>query len=184
MTRNGLHINGEIIERCKKGEVKAQFLLYKQYSGAMYNIAVRLLNNKMDAEDVLQESFITAFEKLTALTNQNSFGSWFRRIVINNCISFIRKKMVFDDIHDEIREEQTDEEEFYSAVDPALIHESIKRLPAGSRTILVLRALEGYRHKEIAQMLGISESTSKSQYSRALTLLNRQLKQKIYVSRT
>ncbi len=82
-----LNINVQILERCKNGEVKAQFLLYKQYSKAMYNIAIRFLNNKMDAEDILQESFVTAFEKLGELSSHNAFGSWLRRIVINNCIT-------------------------------------------------------------------------------------------------
>src|SRR5674476_1555672 len=88
-----LNINGQLLERCRKGEVKAQFMLYKQYSRAMYNIAIRFLNNKMDAEDILQESFVSAFEKLGELTSDNAFGSWLKRIVINNCISHLRRNI-------------------------------------------------------------------------------------------
>jgi RNA polymerase sigma factor (sigma-70 family) len=183
MNGSDIHINTEIVERCKKGEVKAQFLLYKQYSKAMYNIAVRFLNNKMDAEDILQESFITAFEKLNELSNPDSFGSWLKRIVINNCITQIRKKKIaFDDIEDNYSLEYSDEEEPDFIIDPAIVHYLIKELPHGSRTILVLHSLEGYKHREIAEMLGISESTSKSQYKRALDLLYKNLKQKIYVT--
>jgi RNA polymerase sigma-70 factor (ECF subfamily) len=177
------NINKEILGRCKDGEVKAQFILYKQYSKAMYNIAIRFLNNKMDAEDILQESFVTAFEKLGELTNDNSFGSWLKRIVINNCISHIRRnKIEFDDIDNHVSAEETSSEEEDLSIDPLVVHEAIKQLPGGGRTVLVLHALEGYKHREIAEMLNISESTSKSQYKRALGILQTHLKQKIYVS--
>ncbi len=180
---NDLDIDGQIIERCKKGEVKAQFLLYRKYSKAMYNIAIRFLNNKMDAEDVLQESFVTAFEKLDDLTSNNAFAGWLKRIVINNCIAFIKKnRFVFDDIEDHYPVELVDDPESDLNIDPAIVHNSIKELPSGGRTILVLHALEGFKHREIAEMLGISESTSKTQYKRALDLLFIQLKQKVYVS--
>ncbi len=182
MNGNDLH-TGDLIERCKKGEVTAQFMLYKQYSKAMYNIAIRFLNNKMDAEDILQESFITAFEKLIELSSHSAFGSWLKRIVINNCINHLRSnRLVFDDLDEYHSLEHTLEEEPAFSIDPAIVHHSIKGLPPGGRTILVLHALEGYKHREIAGMLGISESTSKSQYKRALTLLNKELKQKIYVT--
>lgn len=149
----------------------------------MYNIAIRFLNNKMDAEDILQESFVTAFEKLNELTINNAFGSWLKRIVINNCITHIRKsKYEFDDIVDYASVTDPDEEEAELNIDPALVHNAIKELPPGGRTILVLHALEGYKHREIAEMLNVSESTSKSQYKRALDLLFIQLKKKIYVS--
>jgi len=176
-----LNINGEIIDRCKRGEIKAQFILYKLYSKAMYNIAVRFLNNKLDAEDILQESFVTAFEKLDELTNNAAFGSWFKRIVVNNCITHIKKnRFEFDDIDDFTTAGLDGGEDL--TFDPALLHNAIKELPSGGRTILVLHALEGYKHREIAEMLGVSESTSKSQYKRALEILYKHLKQKIYVS--
>jgi RNA polymerase sigma factor (sigma-70 family) len=181
MSIDDLNTTEKIIDRCRQGDVKAQYILYKQYSKAMYNIAVRFLNNKMDAEDILQESFITAFEKLSELTNNIAFGSWLKRIVINNSITQVRKNhFEFTDIADYQFVEENTEEDFN--IDPALIHDAIKELPSGGRTILVLYALEGYKHREIAEMLGVSESTSKTQYKRALDLLYRQLKQKIYVS--
>lgn len=176
-----LNLNGRILEGCRNGEVKAQFMLYKQYSKAMYNIAIRFLNNKMDAEDILQESFVTAFERLSDLSSDNAFASWLKRIVINNCITHIRKnKLVFDDINDNHSAEISDEEDIQ--IDPAVVHDAIKDLPAGGRAILVLHALEGYKHREIAEMLSISESTSKSQYKRALDILFVNLKKKYYVS--
>ncbi|MFH0843697.1 MAG: sigma-70 family RNA polymerase sigma factor [Bacteroidota bacterium] len=183
MTSDNQYIESDLIERCRRGETKAQFMLYKQYSKAMYNIAIRFTNNKMDAEDILQESFLTAFEKLPELQNSASFPLWLKRIVVNRCIDQVRKnRPVFDDIDKNLPEgyEMEDEPDF--TIDPAIVHSSVKNLPPGGRTILVLHALEGYKHREIAGMLGISESTSKSQYKRALELLNRDLKQKIYVT--
>jgi RNA polymerase sigma factor (sigma-70 family) len=177
------NINKEILEQCKKGEVKSQFILYKQYSKAMYNVAIRFLNNKMDAEDILQESFVTAFEKLSELSNYNAFGSWLKRIVINNCISHIRKsKIEFDNIDNYAAFEYSDDEEPDLSIDPSMVHYAIRELPPQGRAILVLHALEGYKHREISKMFGISESTSKSQYKRALDLLFIQLKGRIYVS--
>lgn len=177
-----LHIN-DLVDRCRKGEVNAQFMLYKQYSRAMYNIAIRFLNNKMDAEDILQESFITAFEKLDELADHNAIGSWLKRIVINNCITHLRKsKFDFENIDDHPVSADLAEEDTEITIDPAVVHDHIRRLPAGGRAVLVLYALEGYKHREIAGMLGISESTCKSQYRRALGLLNKELKQKIYVT--
>ena len=149
----------------------------------MYNIAIRFTNNRMDAEDILQESFITAFEKLPGLVETTSFPAWLKRIVINRCIDQIRKnKLTFDNLNESLPDNYDIEDEPDFTIDPAIVHNSIKNLPGGSRTILVLHALEGYKHREIAEMLGITESTSKTQYRRALELLNRDLKQKIYVT--
>ncbi len=174
-----ININRRVIDKCLEGDIKAQFQLYKQYSKAMYNIASRFLNNKMDAEDILQESFVTAFMRLGELQNKDAFGSWLKRIVINNCISLQRKRRIqFEEIDEQRHGEAPKMEEGMPEVDPALVHQAIKELPAKGRTVLVLRALEGYSHKEIAETLGITVSTSKTQYSRALSLLNGKLKEK------
>jgi RNA polymerase sigma factor (sigma-70 family) len=177
-----ININSRLIENCLKGDIKAQYQLYKQYSKAMYNIAIRFLNNKMDAEDILQESFIKAFNGLEDLKNKDLFGSWLKRIVINNCISLQRKrKIAFEEMDEEKYGDLEELDEGVPELDPALVHGAIKELPQKARTVLVLRALEGYSHKEIAEALGITVSTSKTQYSRALSLLNRKLKGKVDV---
>jgi len=174
---------GRIIEKCIEGDIKAQFILYKMYSKAMYNIAIRIVNNKMDTEDILQESFITAFGRLSELNSAKALGSWLKRIVINNCISHIRSnRVIFEDIEDYKFESEEDHLEFDDSIDPTIVHKAIKELPDGCRTVLVLHALENYKHREIAEMLEISESTSKTQYRRALMLLNNMLKHKIYVN--
>lgn len=177
--KESININQRVIEKCLEGDIKAQYQLYKQYAKAMYNIAIRFLNNKMDAEDILQESFITAFSRLGELKNKEAFGSWLKRIVINKCISLQRKKLIdFEEI-DEFKLGEDPKEEM-PEVDPSLVHHAIRQLPPKGRSVLVLRALEGYSHKEISDILGISVSTSKTQYSRALGLLNKQLKGKVY----
>jgi len=178
-----ININSRIIEKCIEGDIKAQYQLYKQYSKAMYNIAMRFLNNKMDAEDILQDSFVKAFSRLGELENRDAFGGWLKRIVINNCISLQRKrKMDFEQIDERKHGEAVENEEEVAHMDPALVHQAIKELPAKGRTVLVLRALEGYSHREIAESLDITVSTSKTQYHRALGLLNRKLKGKRDVS--
>lgn len=181
MNPDTFNINSSIIAKCLGGDIKAQFMLYKNYSAAMYNIAVRITGNKMDAEDILQESFVTVFERLNELENHNSFGSWLKRIIINNSISLIRKrKIAFEDLDETVSENENGSEEMEINIDPSIVHNAIKELPDGSRTVLVLYAMEGYKHREIAEMLEISESTSKSQYRRALEILHKSLKKKLY----
>jgi len=178
-----IHISRRLIEKCLDGDIKAQYQLYKQYSKAMYNIAIRFLNNKMDAEDILQEAFITAFKRLDELQNRDLFGSWLKRIVINKCISLQRKrKIAFEEIDEQRHGEADEMDEGLPEVDPALVHLAIRELPQKGRAVLVLRALEGYSHKEIAETLGVSVSTSKTQYSRALSLLKKKLKGKVDVN--
>ena len=144
----------------------------------MFNVAIRFFSNKMDAEDVVQESFIKVFQKIDEFNGHSSFGFWIKRIVINGCISEIRKKKVFfEEIDEDVIEGLTDEK-IDSFIEPEKVHNAIKTLPEGARTIINLYALEGFKHKEIAEMLGISSSTSKTQFMRAKKLLLEKLKLK------
>lgn len=179
-----IDIHSRVIDKCLQGDIKAQYQLYKQHSKAMYNIAIRFLDNKMDAEDILQESFCTAFTRLGELENPKAFPGWLKRIVINNCISLQRKKKIpFENIDEyKLEGEKDPEKDPMEEIDPALVHNAIKKLPDGGRTILVLYALEGFKHREIAEMLNVTESTSKTQYSRALALLRKELKGKVNVN--
>ena len=178
------NITRQLVQKCRQGDIKAQFSLYKNYSKSMYNIAIRLTNNKMDAEDILQESFITAFEKLPDLQDDHAFGSWLKRIVVNNCVSFLRKsKVYFEDMSERIHADDFEETPLIEdTIDPVKVHAAIKDLPPGARTILVMPALEGYKHREIADILEISESTCKTQYKRALSLLNKKFKHPAHVN--
>ncbi|NQU52037.1 MAG: sigma-70 family RNA polymerase sigma factor [Bacteroidetes bacterium] len=168
----------KLVKLCKNGDAKAQFKLYKLYSKGMYNVATRMTNDRVTAEDILQDAFITAFSGLKKLKNEKAFGGWLKRIVINRCIDETRKKrIIFTDMemisgrHLEIAEEVDD------SLDPELVHSYIKKLPEGARQILVMRALEGYKHAEIAEQLGISESTAKTQFFRAKQLIVKMIKE-------
>jgi RNA polymerase sigma-70 factor (ECF subfamily) len=163
-------IHREIIELSKDGNPRAQFQLYKLYSKAMFNICVRMLNSREEGEDLLQESFTDAFMKLNSFRYESSFGAWLKRIVINKCINHIQKKKV-DLVYPEKQVEPDHAEESVDyrqiEMDVRKIHSAMESLPDGYRVIFSLYALEGYDHSEISQILGISESTSKSQYLRA-----------------
>jgi RNA polymerase sigma-70 factor (ECF subfamily) len=168
-------IHNELIERCKRGDVKAQYSIFKKYSQAMYNISIRFMGNSMDAEDVLQEAFVQAFQKLNTFRGESSFGSWLKRIVVNRCISQLRKKKIHFEELNESTLNIEGEAEIEENMDPDRVHKAIKELPEGARTIINLFALEGYKHKEIARILNITESTSKTQYFRAKQMIAEKL---------
>ena len=172
-------IHREIIELSKEGNPKAQFQLYKLYSKAMFNICVRMLNNKEEAEDLLQDSFCDVFMKLDTFRYESSFGAWLKRIVINKCINFINRKkadLVFQDQESEVAEKEETVDYRNIEFDVLKIHRAVEQLPDGYRVIFSLYALEGYDHMEISQILNISESTSKSQYLRAKQKIRELLK--------
>jgi RNA polymerase sigma factor (sigma-70 family) len=161
-----IHIHAPLIEECRKGSSKAQFMLYNQYSKAMYNLAYRMMNNREDAEDMLQETFLECFRNIGSFRFESTFGAWLKRILVNRCINQIRKKKV-DLVLSESLPPVAEEEEQEVAYKTEAIISGIEQLPDGYRIILTMYLLEGYDHTEIAQILGITESTSKSQYSRA-----------------
>ncbi len=171
-------MHAELIDQCIRGDSRAQYRLYKLYSKAMYNICMRMLNNKHEAEDLLQDAFVSAFRNLKNFENKSTFGAWLKRIVINKCISHLRKnKLALVEIESGTFEKPNSYNwDDYSANNPEYIHQAIKELPEGSRVIFNLFALEGYKHKEIGEMLKISESTSKTQYLRARSLLMTKIK--------
>lgn len=174
-------IHKEVIELCKNGNSKAQYQLYQLYSKAMFNICMRMMNYREEAEDMLQESFTEAFIRLETFRYESSFGAWLKRIVINKCINALRKKKVpleyADEIHTETESKNDEEEIENEYLQVQKVHKAIGLLPDGYRVILTLYLLEGYDHTEIALILNISESTSKSQYLRAKRKLKELLKQ-------
>lgn len=175
-----LSIHSDLIERAIGNDRDAQFELYKKYNQAMYNTALRITNNTAMAEDVIQEAFLSAFQSLVFYRGEASFGSWLKRIVINKAISMARKesKLEFrEDTESFDRAEIVADEEDYN-VDSVM--KAIEELPDGFRTVLTLYLLEGYDHQEIATILDISESTSKTQYKRAKEKLRSILKEKNY----
>jgi len=160
------YIHAPLIEECRKGNSKAQFRLYNQYSKAMYNLAYRIMNNREDAEDILQEAFIECFRNIGSFRFESTFGAWLKRILVNKCLNQLKKQKIDLTLCDTLPvTEYVEEDEI--TFDTGKIFRGIEMLPDGYRIILTLYLLEGYDHSEISQILGISESTSKSQYSRA-----------------
>lgn len=174
MSQGTRHIHEELVLKCQKGDDKSRFKLYKLYAHSLYNSIVRIVPNTMDAEDVLQETFIKAFEKISQLEDTAAVGGWLKKIAVNTALNFIRKRRVY---FEEVDENTMDEsQEVPGNISMELIHQKIKALPDGCRLVLSLFLLEGYQHREIAEMLSISESTSKTQYRRAKQLLRNDLK--------
>lgn len=163
-----MHIHLEIIDKCRQGDREAHYQLYKLYSRSMYNIGYRIVNNEAEAEDVLQESFISAFRSLDHYRGDATFGSWLKRIVVNKAINVLKSRKTEplpEDENFDVQEEIGTQQEFkFSVVE---VKAAMERLPDGYRSVLSLYLLEGYDHSEIAEILGISESTSKSQFNRS-----------------
>jgi len=162
-------IHRDIIELSKAGNRKAQYELYRLYVHAMFNICMRMLNNRPEAEDALQDAFSEIFNKLDSFRYESAFGSWTKRIVVNTCINLLRKKHVDLVFMEEIQEEETAEDpgDTETELKVQLVMKALESLPDGYRIIFSLYLLEGYDHSEISQILGISESTSKTQYMKA-----------------
>ncbi|MBN2612732.1 MAG: sigma-70 family RNA polymerase sigma factor [Bacteroidales bacterium] len=180
MTTAYQDIHREIIELSKAGNPKAQYQLYQLYSKAMFNISYRMMNNREEAEDMLQESFTEAFTKLDTFRYESSFGSWIKRIVINKCINELKRKKAELVLTENIPDNSADNEEDDFEVISLKVNDVMKameKLPEGYRVIFSLYLLEGYDHTEIAQIMGITESTSKSQFSRAKQKMKELLKQ-------
>ncbi len=158
----------DIIESCKKGNRQAQFELYRLYSKAMHNICLRMVRDELDAEDLLQNSFVDVFTKLNTFRYQSSVGAWIKRIVVNNCINFLKKRrLYFEELNDKFHSVETDDTEEPMRLNVEAVNNAVMKLPDGYRVVFSLYMMEGYDHKEIAAILNISEATSKSQYSRA-----------------
>lgn len=177
MNNSVQYLHNELIEECKNNSRKAQFRIYKLYSKAMYNLAYRFMNNHEDAQDMLQETFIECFRNIRSFRFESTFGLWLKRILINHCINQIRKKKI-DISYYEALPESAVEEEVEITFNISEVFSNIERLPDGYRIILTLYLLEGYDHCEISRILGISESTSKSQYFRAKDKLRKMITKK------
>lgn len=136
----------------------------------MYNVGYRIVNNTEEAEDVLQEAFVSAFKNLDHYRGDSTFGSWLKRIVVNRAINYLKKKRLErlpEDEHWDVKEEETKDELESFPFTAEQVRDAIEGLPDGYRTVLSLYLLEGYDHGEIAEILGITESTSKSQFNRS-----------------
>ncbi len=171
----------ELVERCLRGDTRGYKEIYARYSKAMFNTCLRMLNNMTEAEDVLQESFIEAFKNLERFEYRTSFGGWLKQICINRSINQLKKRNTnrvdMESIagFDSADEQQVDEAEISLQVES--VKKAIMKLPDGYRTVLNLYLLEGYDHGEIAGILHVAESTTRTQYMRAKQKLLQLLKE-------
>jgi RNA polymerase sigma factor (sigma-70 family) len=162
-----------LLHGCLRKNATAQKELYERYSPKMLSVCYRYGHSREDAEDMLQEGFIKVFSMIHTFENRGSLEGWIRRIVVHTCINILKKNKRFNESVDIIHATgvQVREESIPSIIQAKEVIESIRLLPVGYRTVLNLYAIEGFSHKEIAVMLDIEESTSRSQYTRAKAML-------------
>ncbi len=171
------------VVKAGNGDRSAQADLYRYYSKTMYNICIRMTGNPADAQDLFQDAFIEAFRHLGQLKQPGAFAGWLRRIMINKCIQFSKNHVRWSSLDQDGMDPSADQETAWWLNIPfQLVQEEIKNLPSGCREVFVLFALEDFGHKEIAGNLGISESTSKSQYQRARKLLRERITRQMHLN--
>lgn len=168
----------KVIEACCRHERWAQERLYKQFSGLLFAICLRYAKNRMDAQDVLQEVFVRIYTHLKTYQFDGSFEGWLRRIAVNTSITYYRKavrKAIERDLDEGLFEVSDSEMNVLGEFAMADMMKCIEQLPMGYRTVFNLYVIEGYKHKEIADMLGVDINTSKSQLSRAKVQVQKEL---------
>ena len=175
------HLSDEwhLIESCIKGDREAQKILYDRLASRMFPVCLRYIGDRTMAEDVLQDGFITLFTKLDSYKGDGSFEGWARRIFVTTALMYLRKKDVLK-MSDELETVRCMKSESSSQIQNIGYKELMKRvmsLPPGFRTVFNMYAIEGYSHKEIAQALGITETTSRTQFSRARIWLQNKIKE-------
>jgi RNA polymerase sigma factor (sigma-70 family) len=172
-----------LVQQCLNGEASAYRALYDRYSKAMYNTALRILNRTDDAEDILQEAFIDAFQQLRSFEGRSTFGAWLRQIVVYKSIAHLKKqKLHFNGLETDAEniadETVLEEDEVWYTVDS--IKQAMQKLPDGYRTVLTLHLIEGFEQEEVAEMMKVAHSTVRTQYMRAKQKLLQVLKQEVY----
>lgn len=169
--------NEELLEACLRKQASAQKLLYERFSGTMMGICLRYVDSYEEAQDVLQEGFVKVFNKLKSFSGKGSFEGWIKKIIVNTALDYLRsiKNERFTVDIDDVGYKLYNNAEVIEKMDANSLLILIKSLPVGYRTVFNMYAIEGYSHKEIGMELGISESTSKSQFSRAKNILQKRL---------
>lgn len=166
----------DLVRACKKQNAKAQQMLYDRFASSMLGLCQRYVRGEMEAEDVMINGFMKVFSKIDLFEEKGSFEGWMKRIMINEALGYLRKnKAMYLERDIEEAEREPDLQKLTTGLEAKDLLKMINELPSGYRTIFNLYALEGYSHKEIGELLGISENTSKSQLSRARTHLQRKL---------
>lgn len=175
---------GTLLAQCKKGNSKAQMQLYRQFSGAMYNTAFRILGNADDAEDALQEGFITAFDKLEEVQEEEKFPGWIKTIVLRKALTHLERKKKTIPLHTEMQlqkaEEESQKEEI--STQKTFLWNSLQQLKPNHKNILILLYYEGMDYEEISEIMGLSYSNCRTLASRAKEHLKKIVKNTAHVS--
>lgn len=167
----------DLIKGCANGDRRSQKALYDEFSGKMFPICLRYAKSDQEAEDILQEAFVKVFAKINTFRAESSLFHWIKRIVINTALNSSRSKLyMFPMVDIDYVGNSFEYEQIFSSLKYDDLLGLIQELPNGCRAIFNLYAIEGYSHKEIAEMLEVSEGTSKSQFARAKSLLQAKLK--------
>lgn len=178
MTTNQSNIN-QLITACKRSERSAQIKVYESYNKAMYNTSLRIVKNTFDAEDIVQESFITAFSKLNDLKDNQTFGAWLKRIVINNSLTFLRQQQIeveLEQVLYKIEDQNSVENlEDYSEVKFQHLSQAMNTLKDNYQLALNLHYIEGYNYDEMCDILNISYANCRTLVSRAKSSLKKKL---------
>lgn len=166
-----------LIRRCKKGDSKAQFELYNRYYKAMYNTSLRILTDTAEAEDVMQEAFITAFDKIETFSGERSFGGWLKKIVVNRALDALRKRKIhleeIDERSTSIIDDDEDQEKTLDKV--AVIKRVLANMSEPHRVLITMHLFEGYPHEVIAEMLNMKHGAVRTGYARAKKKLQEEL---------
>ncbi len=166
----------ELIKGCIKQDPTCQRLLFEQYAGKMMTVCLRYAHDSMEAEDMMQEGFIRVFNYIEQFKFEGSFEGWIRRVVVNTALKHLQKKRLsFTEINDNTQQAPRLESYAYSNLGEEELMKLISQLPDGYRTIFNLNIIEGYSHEEIAKMLDIQPSTSRSQLVKARKMLQNQI---------
>lgn len=166
----------ELIDGCLRQNRQAQQELYQRYAGKMYSLCCRYVKDRMEAEDVLVMSFTKIFDRIGQYKGDGSFEGWIRRVVVNESLTYLRKhKNMYLETDIEDAAYEPDYQRLENELEAGDLLKLIESLPVGYRTVFNMYAIDGYNHQEIADQLGISENTSKSQLSRARALLQKKL---------
>lgn len=159
----------ELLEQCRRGSSKAQFELYAQYSRAMYNVSLRMLSDTMEAENAMQDAFLKAFSNIASFRNDATFGAWLKRIVVNTCIDYLKRRKIhlvpIDGCN--VAEMIPDESEEVVPTSVDEVKRAMQQLPDTYRLVLNLHLLDGYDYPEIAEMMGTTQSNVRTLHCRA-----------------
>lgn len=167
--------DGALVERVRRGEVEAFEMLYRRHSGAVFGLALRMLRNRADAEDVLQEIFLQAYDRLPSFEGRSAFGTWLYRLSVNRCLDHLRSRGAKEQARNEPLSPALPASASHSGTRILELEKAIAELSPSSRAAFLLHDVEGYGHKEIGEILGVAVGTSKSLVHRARTKLRESL---------